>query len=283
MFDAIVQDTLVLADSGVFGLQISGTYIGPGDLAPTGAIGWWGLRAFSSFTIGSRAINLRRDSDNATQDFVTLLNGQVDIPNILIFKGAANLFITTIYDQSGNGIPLAQATAVNQPPFILNVLRGFPALQNSGGTNLSLQRSSVITVPTPWCMSGVAQRTGNNTSFGTIVTANSDGIGLYFNNAANQVALFGAAALTASATDGNWHAVQGLNNGASSQVMVDGTTTSGTAGSTSIAFGGSFSIVGPNAASDNLTGNFFEAGMWAGDVSSKFASINNNQRAFWGF
>jgi hypothetical protein len=82
----------------------------------------------------------------------------------------------------------------------------------------------------------------------------------------------------ASAALNSFHAVQGLGNGASSFLMVDGTPSStaniGASGLTSqFVWGGSGT---PNV-------NISEGGFLAGDQSAAFAALSSSQRAYWGF
>lgn len=63
-------------------------------------------------------IRLRRDSDNAEQDFFCAANDIVNIDAINTWRGTANVFVVTWYDQSGLGRNAAQATLNRQPRFI---------------------------------------------------------------------------------------------------------------------------------------------------------------------
>jgi hypothetical protein len=73
------------------------------------------------------AIRVRRLSDNAEQD-IGFVDGELDTVALLLFCGVGNGFVTTWYDQSGNGNNATQATAVNQP---LVVMSGVVQIQNS--------------------------------------------------------------------------------------------------------------------------------------------------------
>src|SRR4051812_39897639 len=119
MSDAIIQVSDVIGGYfGGFGIATA-TYTGPGDIA-SGAAAWWGLRAYSTASIGSNAIRLREDGGNTEQDFTTIAGGGLNLAAISAFKGGANLFVTKLYDQTGNGRDQIQATAGEQPPFTLN-------------------------------------------------------------------------------------------------------------------------------------------------------------------
>jgi hypothetical protein len=63
------------------------------------------------------AIRVRRSNDNAEQD-VGFSGGLLDTAALLAFVGANDGFVTTWYDQSGNGNNAVQATAGNQPRIV---------------------------------------------------------------------------------------------------------------------------------------------------------------------
>jgi hypothetical protein len=68
------------------------------------------------------AIRVRRSSDNAEQD-IGFSGGNLNTSALLSFVGSGgtdNGFITTWYDQTGNGNNHLQATAVNQPKIVNN-------------------------------------------------------------------------------------------------------------------------------------------------------------------
>src|SRR5262245_26537172 len=87
------------------------SYVGPGDIVSS-AIGWWGLRAYSAASIGSNVLRVRRSSDSTEKTFVSLANGNFNTADT--FFDGSNYFVTTLYDQSGNGNNLTQTTAANQ-------------------------------------------------------------------------------------------------------------------------------------------------------------------------
>lgn len=76
----------------------------------------YSLRKLRTAYTGS-AIRVRRSSDNTEQDF-GFVNNVLDTASLLTFCGAGNGFVTTWYDQSGNGVNATQSTAVNQPQIV---------------------------------------------------------------------------------------------------------------------------------------------------------------------
>lgn len=103
-------------------------------------------------------------------------------------------------------------------------------------------------------------------------------------NAANSVVIF-AGSVTASVTaaDQVWHAFQGVINGSSSSIMVDGTLTSSlVAGAQGFFALAGFNVI-PNGTGGAIGGGT-EWGIWSGAISSGNQSlINANQHAYWGY
>lgn len=64
------------------------------------------------------ALRVRRSSDNAESDIGFDINGNLDESALTTFVGAGNGFVTTWYDQSGNGRNVTQSTAGNQPQIV---------------------------------------------------------------------------------------------------------------------------------------------------------------------
>ena len=120
----------------------------------TGSTGGYSLRRLTNLYSGS-AIQVRRSSDNTTQD-IGFVNNELDTASLLAFcSGINNGQISIWYDQSGNGNNLIQPTYVNQFLIVslgsLISVNGKPALygvedflQNS--TKTASSTSTVFTV-----------------------------------------------------------------------------------------------------------------------------------------
>ena len=86
--------------------------------ATSSAVGAFSLRAVNGTT--AKAVQVRRSSDSATQDFYAdrlgnLLTAPVTGQSLANWLGGATGYVTTWYDQSGKGNHATQATAANQP------------------------------------------------------------------------------------------------------------------------------------------------------------------------
>lgn len=74
----------------------------------------YSLRLLTTDYNGS-AIRVRRSSDNAELDIGFTALGDLDTAALTTFVGINSGFVTTWYDQSGNGFNATQTTAANQP------------------------------------------------------------------------------------------------------------------------------------------------------------------------
>ena len=82
----------------------------------SGAAAAYSLRQLSS-TYSGDAIVVRRASDNTTQA-IGFVNNELDTTTLESFCSGTDGFVTTWYDQSGNGVNATQAAAANQPQIV---------------------------------------------------------------------------------------------------------------------------------------------------------------------
>jgi len=121
---------MAAARGGMLRYPASAAFIGPYDAIPNIAAAY-GMRRLRSAYTGS-LLRLRRSSDNTEQDFGYTSSGDLDTAAIATFVGGGSGFVTTWYDQSGNGKDATQSTAANQPQYIANVKNGHPIARGDG-------------------------------------------------------------------------------------------------------------------------------------------------------
>ena len=123
---------MILASHGIIGSQIT-QFVGLLDTY-SGAAAAYSLRKLRTAYTGS-AIEVRRASDNSTQD-IGFVNNELDTTSLASFCSGTNGFVTTWYDQSGNGNNATQSTAANQPRIVSSgsviTENGKPAVQFDG-------------------------------------------------------------------------------------------------------------------------------------------------------
>lgn len=103
------------------------------DFYPNAAAAY-SLRLLTSTYTGD-AIEVRRASDNTTQD-IGFVNNELDTTSLESFCSGTNGFVTTWYDQSGNGRDASQTTAASQPQIVSSgsviLENGKPSVQFDG-------------------------------------------------------------------------------------------------------------------------------------------------------
>ena len=155
-----------------------------------GAAAAYSLRKLRSAYTGN-AIRVRRSSDNAEQDFGFVAN-VLDTASLLTFCGAGNGYITTWYDQSGNGRNTTQSTATSQPMIIvagaLVTRGGKPAVSFydpiANLNNLLSNATTGFPVNNVSHLAVSSKRTNGanlRTIYSTGILAAADGFGLFYN------------------------------------------------------------------------------------------------------
>ena len=95
----------------------------------SGAAAAYSLRLLDNTYSGS-AVRVRRTSDNAEQD-IAFANNELDTATLETFASGTDAFVTTWYDQSGNGNNATQTTASAQPKIVSS---GSTILENGKAT-----------------------------------------------------------------------------------------------------------------------------------------------------
>lgn len=154
-----------------FGFQDAGKSVPLLDEYP-GAAAAYSLRKLRTAYTGS-AIRVRRtDLSEANIGFTS--NGELDTTALLSFTGTGALdngFITTWYDQSGNGYNATQTTALNQPQIVSSgslILDNNKVAMEFDGANTSLDANTLASVfsGTDKDFTNIGVYNTNNTSLG---------------------------------------------------------------------------------------------------------------------
>lgn len=254
-------------------------YVGPGDVV-AGATTWWGLRAYTSASIGMNVVRLREDGGNTESDFSTITGGGLNLIAITAFKGGANLFVVKLYDQTGNGNDLSQTTAAFQPAFLLSGLGTLPIISGNGSYKMST--STTPTINQALTVSAVAMSSvGIRNSISG--TADDTGFQVGFDlTGANTPFIFAGSTATGAGNDNLWHALQYVTDGASSDVNIDGTVNTGNAGPAGAS--GNIWFMVEASGGNFLRGAITEAGYWSFAFSATNSTdMSDNQHTYWGF
>lgn len=120
------------------------------DLYPNAAAAFSVRKLRTAYT-GS-AIRVRRSSDNAEQD-IGFSSGNLDTTALTSFCSGTNGFVTTWYDQSGNGVNISTSIASEQPLIVqtgvVNLVNSKPALQY-GHNSLYNRLIGAYSTPQPY-------------------------------------------------------------------------------------------------------------------------------------
>jgi hypothetical protein len=140
---------------------------------PSAAGAWSAARRLSS-TYSGNIFTVRRASDDTTQNIGYTANGDLDTTSLSTFCSGTNGFITTLYDQSGNGVNLSQATTTRQPKIydsstgvIIKGPNNEPSMLFDGvGTHLSgAYAASTDSYMSVFCVSAPFDTTSNYVSY----------------------------------------------------------------------------------------------------------------------
>lgn len=267
------------------GLYAGGTvaYTGPGDIV-SGALAWWGLRAYNAaYATGSNpAIDV---VDTATGLISTTINIKTDgsLDQSTLLGLGYSVAVKKIYDQVGTN-HMSQATLADMPVLTASVIGSLSIMTFDSSDGLLAANS--ITQAQPFTLSTVARRTANPT-FNQSPIGFDSGFGILgFRNTSGKLFIYtGGSIPTAPAgtiTENVFYALNGVFNGASSIISIDGTETTGLdLGNTTGAFGKPAAGLTTGFV---LTGNVAEMGIWpVGFSSGNNSSMSANQHTYWGF
>jgi hypothetical protein len=152
-----------------------------------------------SSTYTGALIRVRRSSDNTEQDIGYDGSNVLDESALTTFVGAGNGFVTTWYDQSGNGRNQSQSTAANQPRIVnsgvIDKLNSKPCIRFTDASSRFLAAASNTYLGITDCLStfSVGNYVGAGGSFGMIISKGYGEQGAYSinqNSGNNQMAIW---------------------------------------------------------------------------------------------
>lgn len=201
------------------------SYVGPGDLGISFTY-WGGFRAYSAATVGTKAVQLKRASDNATQDINTLADGSFDAASAATFCNATTCVVSKLYDKVGAN-DMSGAIA---PDYIANGGPSSLPVMTMTSNSKQLSGTAALSTITASSLYTVTNRvTGTGVIHMLDLPAAGSNVRLSKVSGAAQVSLIGATGtITATETDAAWHLTIGVSNGLSSVLTVDSTDTTGT-------------------------------------------------------
>lgn len=282
--DATTQDILIKTD-GTLDVAAAAAFAGGVDTTGTGAIVGTAL-TFTGGTLGDvvtggGTLPGTFISNGASPNWTVNLSQTVASTTLTLSFGVA---VDTCYDQTGNGLDMVNSGLyTTRPLLIFNALGSFPAITCTGTTLLT--RASGLSGAQPFTFYGAAKRFSGTASSAILATYNSvaGSPEFGFGSASNVGYIYaGSFANGGSQTDGSFHTMQALVNGASSIVSVDGTDSS-TINPGSGSLPAQVSLCSEPFVGDPLTGSVFEAGILPTTTPTERGNLNTNARAYWGY
>jgi hypothetical protein len=245
------------------------------------------LRKLRAAYSGS-AIRVRRSSDNAEQD-IGFTSGDLDTTSLATFIGANSGYVTTWYDQSGNGYDASNASASVQPKIVdagtLITSGGKAAIEfapNSTNSNIRLFTGSFAAISQPVTTFAVVETTDTSDSTKVMI----DGLSTQFFFARNSLYQIAAGTVLSDGTIIDttsprlWY---NLGNGASSEIGYNNVAaTTGNAGTNApdgLTIGNLRGLIAANYA---WVGTIQEVILYPSNKSSDRTTANGLINAYYG-
>lgn len=231
----------------------------------------YSLRKLSS-TYTGYAIRVRRNSDNVEQN-IGFVGEDLDTVSLLAFIGSSNGYITTLYDQSGNGNNATQTSASLQARIVnsgtIETLNSKPCFIPNGEYVLTLNAIN--------CLVSVSR---SNTSTYTPITAYGTNVATFLTFASNYLLFYDGGFKQLSTVANNTRYLSYFNRQSSRMYMALNGTTSVDCGASSVTFnvsslfiyGGTIKTVEPVQ----------EVISWTSEQSANESGIKTNINTYYG-
>lgn len=266
--------------------SITAVYSGPGDVVPLTIYN--GLRAYSLAVASAHGsiANICNASDANCADIQALITGDFDAATAqgapLNCGGAGGTCtVKTLYDQTGGGNNLAQATIALRPTLTFGCLSSKVCMSMTSSQTMGAASAISGFIVAPFGTTWVAKRTSgtaqSNITSISPMTSSTSGF-----NGSGETFIYQGSVLVGAGTENAFHAVQGLygTTTGNSSITTDGTTVTGNSG----VFGsqGTWGLGGldPSVTVQVVEVGFLRGNLGAGTIIS---DLTANQRAYWGF
>jgi hypothetical protein len=267
---------------------------GPGDIA-SGAIAFYSAgRAYNAAYAAAQsplADIVDTTTGLATCTFKVGTNGFANLSAVVCPTGAPVVSVTTfctvthigcsitkLYDQTGNGNHVVQATLANMPGLTLSAQNGLPCAAGTGTTTLNLASSTTITQAQPFTEMAVVERTGSTSTAQRIL-----GIGtapLLTFGGANGVSYSAGTQIILTAADNAFHALLAIASQTAPLFSVDSSANISTSSSGALTLASTVTLMNRSVLNQAiLTGFVCEAGIWPADLNSSYQAMLANMRS----
>jgi len=217
---------MILSTHGVIASQIQ-SFVGLLDLYPSAAAAYSIRKLRIAYT--GNAIRVRRSSDNTETD-IGFSGANLDTSSLTSFCGSGNGFVTTWYDQSGNGRNAIQTTAANQPQIVSSSavinINGKPSAKFDGSNDFLSYSGSTISAITKTTQIVVSQIAANNANtqfvfhFGQENANQSTGIS-YAASRKPTIFIWGSTETGVTSSVANQNLIFGINDNPTQSILVN--------------------------------------------------------------
>ena len=224
------------------------------------------------------SIRIIRDSDQAQLDIGFTASGDFDRPAAVTHCTAANCYLVTAYDQSGNGRHATQATPANRPYLQFNCPLNGGVCASSTWASIGLASASVTWAAGLTSLSTVGRRsTGGGLC--TFIAKDLNRISSH-NTLANNwwVVAFTGGEIIQPATDNAWHIASAIINGVSSVSRIDGVEVTGNVSMDTAAGPVGFVVGDASTTCDAVEGIAWDNYSL---TPAERVALENNQRNYW--
>jgi hypothetical protein len=273
---------MILSSHGLIASQIQ-SFVGLLDTYPNAAAAYSVRKLRTAYT-GS-AIRVRRSSDNTEQD-IGFSGANLDTTSLSSFCSGTNGFVTTWYDQSGNGLNQTQTTAANQPQIVSGgsvILQGSKPTLQFDGTN-DFMDGSGVTTGNPKSIFIATKAISLPSSEVVIFDSVTTNQALLYKAGSNVISIaFGTFTGTSYTATTNYILYSILQNGTTSNAFIDSTNqilTNANLGTN--AFNGLRIASVRGTASLFYNGNMPEFVVWGSNQASNRTGIETNINSYYG-
>ena len=279
---AIAQFT-TLGAGGSTGGAAPPAYTGPGDIA-SGAIGFWSCGRAYNATYAT-GLNAACDVVDTATGLVTctlhfLSTGFVNTTECNATACATACNVTKMYDQTGTGNHVVQATLANMPALTFNAQNGLPCAAGTNNAATRLATAGSVSQAAPYSMTAVAERTGSTTTLQRILNNNNNAAVLNFAVSANTVQAGTSTSVSLTANDNAFHALLAVVSGTAPLFAVDSSANISTSTLGTTAMSSTQNVAGRATGTQGLLAGFVcEAGIWPSDLNSVYQSMLSNMRS----
>ncbi len=263
------------------GAVVPASYQGPGDIK-SGAIAFYSVgRAYNAAY--ATGLNPAADVvDTATGlttcTFHFLSTGFVSTTECNATACAVACSITKLYDQTGTGNHVVQATLAKMPALTFNAQNGLPCPAGTGNSAMALVSAGTISQAAPFTLTAVTERIG--TAAGQIM-ANGNTNFFSFVAGANTIRVNNGTAVTLTALDSAFHALLAVASGTAPLFAIDSSANTSTSTNGTGAMSAAEAVLNrATTQTAGLTSGFVcEAGIWPADLNSSYQAMLANMRS----